>query len=92
MKREYDILATLYINDIEDGSLIEKVEDVFTIDVEPVASVLDDYAQDFFDDLKEQCKLNLNAIDCEKYFRLDLVYLQDDIDTDDEDGNNEDEE
>lgn len=73
--KEFDVLATLYVNNAENGELLEKVEDVFTLDGEPSENTLDDYAEDIFDDLKEQCKLNLNAIDCDKFFRLDIVVL-----------------
>ena len=82
--KEFDVLATLYVNKIEDGSLLEKVEDVFTIEDEPTENVIDDYAEDFFADLKKQCKLNLEAIDCDKFYRLDVVVLSNDYPQDDE--------
>ena len=43
MKKSYDILATLYLNDTEDGELMEKVRDIFSIDVEPSESVLESF-------------------------------------------------
>ena len=82
--KEFDVLATLYVNKIEDGSLLEKVEDVFTIEDEPTENVIDDYAEDFFAYLKKQCKLNLEAIDCDKFYRLDVVVLSNDYPQDDE--------
>lgn len=84
MEKQYDILATLFINDEEDGGLIDKVQDVFTIDVCPTEEVLDKLSDSIFEDLKNECLLNTKAVDIDIYYRLDLVYLQDDY-TDDED-------
>lgn len=84
MEKQYDILATLFINDEEDGGLIDKVQDVFTTDVYPTEEVLDKLADSIFEDLKNECLLNTKAVDIDIYYRLDLVYLQDDY-TDDED-------
>ncbi len=84
MEKQYDILATLFINDEEDGGLIDKVQDVFTTDVYPTEEVLDKLADSIFEDLKNECLLNTKAVDIDVYYRLDLVYLQDDY-TDDED-------
>lgn len=84
MEKQYDILATLFINDEEDGGLIDKVQDVFTTDVYPTEEVLDKLADSIFEDLKKECFLNTKAVDIDIYYRLDLVYLQDDY-TDDED-------
>ena len=83
MEKQYDILATLFINDEEDGGLIDKVQDVFTTDVYPTEEVLDKLADSIFEDLKNECLLNTKAVDIDIYYRLDLVYLQDDY-TDDE--------
>lgn len=84
MEKQYDILATLFINDEEDGGLIDRVQDVFTTDVYPTEEVLDKLADSIFEDLKNECLLNTKAVDIDIYYRLDLVYLQDDY-TDDED-------
>lgn len=84
MEKQYDILATLFINDEEDGGLIDKVQDVFTTDVYPTEEVLDKLADSIFEDLKNECLFNTKAVDIDIYYRLDLVYLQDDY-TDDED-------
>lgn len=84
MEKQYDILATLFINDEEDGRLIDKVQDVFTTDGYPTEEVLDKLADSIFEDLKNECLLNTKAVDIDIYYRLDLVYLQDDY-TDDED-------
>lgn len=84
MEKQYDILATLFINDEEDGGLIDKVQDVFTTDVYPTEEVLDKLSDSIFEDLKNECLLNTKAVDIDIYYRLDLVYLQDDY-TDDED-------
>ena len=84
MEKQYDILATLFINDEEDGGLIDKVQDVFTTDVYPTEEVLDKLADSIFEDLKNECLLTTKAVDIDIYYRLDLVYLQDDY-TDDED-------
>jgi len=84
MEKQYDILATLFINDEEDGGLIDKVQDVFTTDVYPTEEVLDKLADSIFEDLKNECLLNTKAVDIDIFYRLDLVYLQDDY-TDDED-------
>lgn len=77
MKQEIEISE-------EDGGLIDKVQDVFTTDVYPTEEVLDKLADSIFEDLKNECLLNTKAVDIDVYYRLDLVYLQDDY-TDDED-------
>ena len=71
MEKQYDILATLFINDEEDGGLIDKVQDVFTTDVYPTEEVLDKLADSIFEDLKNECLLNTKAVDIGIYYRLE---------------------
>ncbi len=86
MEKQYDILATLYLNDTEDGELMEKVRDIFSIDVEPSESVLESFKDTVLEEMRKKCVINYDALDIDVVYRLDLVYLQDDEDTDEEDG------
>lgn len=86
MKKTYHIMATLYVNDTEDGELMEKVRDIFSVDTEPSESVLENLEDKVFDEMKKGCVINYDALDIDVVYRLDLVYLKDDEATDEEDG------
>lgn len=86
MKKTYDIMATLYVNDTQDGELMEKVRDIFSVDTEPSESVLENLEDKVLDEMKKGCVINYNALDIDVVYRLELVYLKDDEPTDEEDG------
>lgn len=86
MKRTYDILATLYVNNVEDGELLEIVRNIFSVDTEPLESVLENLEDKVLDEMQKDCVINYDALNIDVVYRIELVYLKDDEATDEEDG------
>lgn len=48
--------------------------------------MLESFKDTVLEEMRKKCVINYDALDIDVVYRLDLVYLQDDEDTDEEDG------